>query len=428
MGIVSVMWLQLLGLLDRPYNGCTIALERCRSNSWVPSARRAENPGSNPGAGENFSPFHYSYITRPAQGLLSPSRLTARERNADIGCALYKGGLEEVVISYKMYTKALIAAWTISIAGLRHSDVGYLSGELLGGSSAPRGRPLLNERRLCRRAVDDVILAVDQLREVAEEELLPIFEYAEDNFIRKEQRLRVFENKVLRKIFVAERNEITGEWRKLHNAELHPLYSSPDIIRNIKSRRLIWAGHVARMGESRNAYRVLVERPEGKRPLGRPRRRWEDNIKMDLRGVGYDGRDWINLAQDRDQCRAYVRAAINLRIGDLDDNRESDTHMWAILPQLRQPGPILRQVPDKPQEAPSPSYIRTENSHYPKISPHPIFKRDIKKKNRSKKEGTLKISKGNNIAANQFFDNKSDIDVIFDDETDISIVSTISYE
>ncbi|KAJ4450901.1 hypothetical protein ANN_02335 [Periplaneta americana] len=132
--------------------------------------------------------------------------------------------------------------------------------------------------------------------------------------LREEQRLRVFENKVLRKIFGAKRDEVTGEWRKLHNAELHALYSSPNIIRNIKSRRLRWAGHVARMGESRNAYRVLVGRPEGKRPLGRPRRRWEDNIKMDLREVGYDGRDWINLAQDRDQWWAYVRAAKNLRV------------------------------------------------------------------------------------------------------------------
>ncbi|KAJ4429673.1 hypothetical protein ANN_21874 [Periplaneta americana] len=95
---------------------------------------------------------------------------------------------------------------------------------------------------------------------------------------------------------------------------LHALYPSPDIIRNIKSRRLRWAGHVAGMGESRNAYRVLVGRPDGKRPLGRPRRRWEDNIKMDLREVGYDDRDWIHLAQDRDQWRAYVRAAMNLRV------------------------------------------------------------------------------------------------------------------
>ncbi|KAJ4447629.1 hypothetical protein ANN_09636, partial [Periplaneta americana] len=129
--------------------------------------------------------------------------------------------------------------------------------------------------------------------------------------LREEHRLRVFENKVLRKIFGVKRDEVTGEWRKLDNTELHALYSSPDIIRNIKSRRLRWAGHVACMGESRNAYRVLVGRPEGKIPLGRPRHIWEDNIKMDLREVGYDDREWINLAQDRDRWRAYVRAAMN---------------------------------------------------------------------------------------------------------------------
>ncbi|KAJ4445311.1 hypothetical protein ANN_07116 [Periplaneta americana] len=117
----------------------------------------------------------------------------------------------------------------------------------------------------------------------------------------REQKLRVFENKVLRKIFGAKRDEVTGEWRKLHNAELHALYSSPDIIRYIKSRRLRWAGHVARMSESRNAYRMLVGRPEGKRPLGGPRRRWEDDIKMDLKEMGYDDREWINIAQDRDR-------------------------------------------------------------------------------------------------------------------------------
>ncbi|KAJ4451145.1 hypothetical protein ANN_02587 [Periplaneta americana] len=147
--------------------------------------------------------------------------------------------------------------------------------------------------------------------------ILPVVLYGCETWtltLREEQRLRVFENKVLRKIFGPKRDEVTGEWRKLHNAELHAFYSSPDIIRNIKSRRLRWAGHVACMSESRNAYRVLVGRPEEKRPLGRPRRRWEDNIKMDLREVGYDGRDWINLAQDRNQWRAYVRAAMNLRV------------------------------------------------------------------------------------------------------------------
>ncbi|KAJ4444398.1 hypothetical protein ANN_06190 [Periplaneta americana] len=138
--------------------------------------------------------------------------------------------------------------------------------------------------------------------------ILPIVLYGCETWtltLREEQRLRVFENKILRKIFGTKRDEVTGEWRKLHNTELHVLYSSPDIIRNIKSRRLRWAGHVARMGESRNAYRMLVGRPEGKRPLGRPRRRWEDNIKMDLREMGYDDREWVNFAQDRDRWRAY---------------------------------------------------------------------------------------------------------------------------
>jgi hypothetical protein len=89
--------------------------------------------------------------------------------------------------------------------------------------------------------------------------------------------------------------------RKLHNEELHNLYSSPSIIRMIKCRRMRWAGHVARMGEKRNAYRILVGNPEGKRPLGRPRHRWVDNINMDVREIGWDGGDWIDLAQDRDQ-------------------------------------------------------------------------------------------------------------------------------
>jgi hypothetical protein len=95
----------------------------------------------------------------------------------------------------------------------------------------------------------------------------------------------VFGNRVLRGIFGSKRDEVTGEWRKLHSGELHNLYSSPDIIRQIKARRMRWAGHVARMGEGRKVYRVLVGKPEGKRPLGRPRRRREDGIKVDLRGI-----------------------------------------------------------------------------------------------------------------------------------------------
>jgi hypothetical protein len=113
----------------------------------------------------------------------------------------------------------------------------------------------------------------------------------------------VFENRVLR-ISGPKRDEVTGDWRKLRNEELHNLYSSPNIIRMIKSRRMRWSGYAARMGETRNAYRILVGKTEGKRPLGRPRCRWVDNIKIDLREIGWDGMDWINLAQDRDQWRA----------------------------------------------------------------------------------------------------------------------------
>jgi hypothetical protein len=119
--------------------------------------------------------------------------------------------------------------------------------------------------------------------------------------LRKEHRLRVFENKVLRRIFGPIRDEMTGGWRKLHNEEFRDLYSSPSIIRIIKSRRIRWAGHVARMGEKRNTYRLLVGKQEGKRPLGRPRRRWADNNKMDRLEIGLGGVDWIGLAQDRDK-------------------------------------------------------------------------------------------------------------------------------
>jgi hypothetical protein len=105
----------------------------------------------------------------------------------------------------------------------------------------------------------------------------------------------VFANRVVRRIFGLKRDEVTGEWRKLHSGELHNLYSSPDIIRQIKSRRMRWAGRVARMGEGRNVYRVLVGKHEGKRPLERPRCRWEDGTKMDLREIGW-GRVWSGFS------------------------------------------------------------------------------------------------------------------------------------
>jgi hypothetical protein len=101
---------------------------------------------------------------------------------------------------------------------------------------------------------------------------------------------------------------------KLHNEELHGLYSLPSIVRVIKARRMRWTGHVARIGEVRGAYSILVGRPEGRRLLGRPRHRWEDNIKMDLREMGFGGVNWIHLAQDRDRWRALVNTVMNLRI------------------------------------------------------------------------------------------------------------------
>ena len=105
---------------------------------------------------------------------------------------------------------------------------------------------------------------------------------------------------------------MTGEWRKLDNEELNDLYSSPDIVRVIKSRRIRWTGHVACMGERRGVYRVLVGKPEGKRPLERPMHIWKDNTKMVRQEVGCGGMDWIELAQDRDRWRALVTAVMNL--------------------------------------------------------------------------------------------------------------------
>jgi hypothetical protein len=124
----------------------------------------------------------------------------------------------------------------------------------------------------------------------------------------------VFENRVLRRIFALKRDEVTGGWRKLHNEELHGLYSSPSIVRVIKARRMRWAGHVACMGEVRGAYNILVGRSEGRRPLGRLKRRWEDNIKMDLREIGFGDVDWIHLTEDRDRWQALVNMVMSLPI------------------------------------------------------------------------------------------------------------------
>jgi hypothetical protein len=147
--------------------------------------------------------------------------------------------------------------------------------------------------------------------------ILPVVLYGCETWsltLREEHRLRVFENRVLWEIFGPKRDEVTGELRKLHNEELRDLYSSPSIIRIIKARRMRWADHVARMGEKRNAYRLLVGKPEGKRPLGRPRSRWVDNIRINLGEVGWSDVNWIGLAQDRNRWRAVVNSVLNLRV------------------------------------------------------------------------------------------------------------------
>ena len=119
---------------------------------------------------------------------------------------------------------------------------------------------------------------------------------------------------MLRRVFGPKRDEVTGEWRKLHNEKLSDLYSLPNTVRVVKSRRMRWAGHEARMGKGRGVHRVLVGKPEGKRPLGRPRRRWEDNIKIPLLEVGRGYGDWMDLAQDSDRWRALVSRVRNIRV------------------------------------------------------------------------------------------------------------------
>ena len=146
--------------------------------------------------------------------------------------------------------------------------------------------------------------------------ILPVVLYGCETWsltLREERGLRVFENRALRRVFGPKRDEVTGEWRKLHNEELRDLYSLPNIMWVVKSRRMRWAGHVAPIREGRGVHRVLVGQPEGKRPLGRTRCRWEDSIKMDLREVGGGG-DWMELAQDRDRWRALVNTVMNFRV------------------------------------------------------------------------------------------------------------------
>jgi len=145
--------------------------------------------------------------------------------------------------------------------------------------------------------------------------ILPVVLYGCETLLltlKDERKLRVFDNMVLRRIFGPRRDEVMGEWRRLHNKELNDLYSSPNIVRVIRSRRMKWAGHVTHMGEERGVHIVLVGKLEGKRPLGRPRHRWVDNIRIDLQEVGCGYMDWIGLTQNRDRWRMLLSAVMNL--------------------------------------------------------------------------------------------------------------------
>jgi hypothetical protein len=142
--------------------------------------------------------------------------------------------------------------------------------------------------------------------------ILPTVLYVRETWslaLREEHRLRAFGKRVLRRIFGRKRDAVTGEWRKLHNEELHMLCPSPQIIRQIKSRRMRWE-HVARMGEEKKVYRVLMGKPQGKRP----RRRWEDEIRMDLREIAWGSVEWIQLAEDRNRWWALVNTVMNFRV------------------------------------------------------------------------------------------------------------------
>jgi hypothetical protein len=179
----------------------------------------------------------------------------------------------------------------------------------------------LNSWNACYHAVQNLLssrlLSRNVKIKIYKSIIIPVVLYECETWsltLREEHRLRVFENRVLRRIFGRKRDEVTGGWRKLHNEELHGLYSSPSIIRVIKVRRMRWTGHVARMGEVRGAFYILVGKSEGRRPLGRPRRRWEDNIEMDHGEIGFGDVDWIHLAQHRDRWRTLVNTVINLRV------------------------------------------------------------------------------------------------------------------
>jgi hypothetical protein len=174
----------------------------------------------------------------------------------------------------------------------------------------------MKSRNVCYHSVQNILssslLSKNLKFKIYRTKFLRLVLYGRENWSltsREESRMRV-----LRRIFGHKRDEVTGELRKLHNEELNDMYASHNIVRVIKSRRMRLVRHMARMGERRGVYRVLVGKPEGKKPLGRARRRWEDNIEMDFQEVGCGGMDWMERAQDRDRWRAFVNAVMNFRV------------------------------------------------------------------------------------------------------------------
>jgi hypothetical protein len=179
----------------------------------------------------------------------------------------------------------------------------------------------LNSGNACYHSVQNLLfprlLSKNVKNRIYKTIILPVVIYGCETWsliVREEHKVRVFENRVLRRIFEPKKDGVTGRWRKLHNEGLHNLCSSPSIIRIIKSRRMRWAGLAVRMVEKRNVYRLLVRNPEGKRPLGRPRHRWIDDIKLHLLEIGLDVVNWIVLAQDRYRWRALVNSVMNFRV------------------------------------------------------------------------------------------------------------------
>jgi hypothetical protein len=193
---------------------------------------------------------------------------------------------------------------TLTDQNCMHKEIN--SGLNAGNTCYHSVQSLLSSRLLYRKVEVKVFKTIILPVVLCECETLPLT-------LKEEHRLRVLQNRVLRRIFGPKRDAVMEEWRKLHNEELHNLYSLTDIIRQIKSRRMRWTGHVARMGEGRNVYRVLVGKPKGKVPVSRLRRRWEHGIKMDLREI-----DWVcgldSPGQDTDRWRAVVNTVMNLRV------------------------------------------------------------------------------------------------------------------